>query len=343
MQIAAARVADAMASRCIEVRKVDISGLPNGGCRCRSPAQNQSYASPIDAAKVVPKRSWNVVLPVELKRYRWTPASVDVPFLLGAIGAHALSGPALVLLLGGLGRGESAARNLLTRMRDLGALEVESRGRTNVYRLAGSSMSRYREVEGTSGSPEWTGSFAALVHSVPEKQRTLRDRLLHQAQNAGYGQLRAGVLIATNDRWDRLRMDESEFAGEAWLHRTTMTPRSLDQAIAIARTAWNLPDLEFAYALALTRCAHVPAVVEPSWSLLVLWRELYDVFLTAQLQDPHLPSALLPADWPADRFAAAQAEANSRIGNALQPWLRELADAADPIKANAYYASPWAA
>lgn len=280
---------------------------------------------------------------MELKRYRWTSASVDVPFLLGAIGASSLSGPALVRMLGGLGRGESAARNLLTRMRDLGALEVESRGRTNVYRLADSSMSRYREVEGTSEAAVWTGSFAALVHQVPESQRTLRDRLVHQAHSAGYGQLRAGVLIATSDRWERLRMDESEFAGEAWIHRVTMTPRTLSQAVAMARTAWNLPELERAYARALARCADVPAVVVPTWALLVLWRELYDVFLSAQLQDPHLPEALLPGDWAAARFTAAQAEVNARIGNALQPWLREQADAADPVGANVYYASPWAA
>lgn len=279
---------------------------------------------------------------MELKRYRWTSATVDVPFLLGAIGAHTLSGPALVMLLGGLGRGESAARNLLTRMRDLGALDVESRGRTNVYRLADSSMSRYREVEGTSDPAEWTGSFAALVHQVPESQRTLRDRLVHQAHSAGYGQLRAGVLIATSDRWDRLQMDDSEFSGEAWIHRATMTPRSLGQAVAMARTAWNLPEIEAAYARALAHCADVPAIVEPTWASLVLWRELYDVFLTAQLQDPHLPAALLPADWAADRFIAAQVEVNARIGNALQPWLRARADAADPVGANAYYASPWA-
>ena len=280
---------------------------------------------------------------MELKRYRWTSAAVDVPFLLGAIGAQALAGPALVMLLGGLGRGESAARNLLTRMRDLGALEVETRGRTNIYRLADSSMSRYREVEGTSGPSVWTGTFATLVHQVPESQRTLRDRLVHQAHNAGYGQLRAGVLIATSDRWERLRMDESEFSGEAWIHRTAMTPRSLGQAVEMSRTAWNLPELEHDYARALARCADVPAVIEPTWALLALWRELYDVFLTAQLKDPHLPAALLPADWPADRFTAAQADINSRIGNTLQPWLRELADAADPLGANNYYPSPWAA
>ncbi len=138
-------------------------------------------------------------------------------------------------------------------------------------------------------------------------------------------------------------MDESEFTGEAWIHRTTMTPRSLHQAVAMSRTAWDLPELEHAYARGLARCVDVPAVMEPWWALLVIWRDLYDVFLTAQLQDPQLPEALLPADWPADRFIAVQAEVNARIGNALQPWLREQADAADPIGANLYYASPWAA
>jgi len=121
-----------------------------------------------------------------------------------------------------------------------------------------------------------------------------------------------------------------------------MTPFSLDQAVAISRMAWNLSELERAYAHALARCVDVPAIVEPTWASLVLWRELYDVFLTAQLQDPHLPEALLPADWAADRFTTAQAKVNARIGNALQPWLRARADAVDPLGANAYYASPWA-
>ena len=79
----------------------------------------------------------------ELERYRWTSAAVDVPFLMGALGAQALTGPALVALLEGLGRGESAARNLLTRMRELGSLESETRGRVNVFRLARSSTDRY--------------------------------------------------------------------------------------------------------------------------------------------------------------------------------------------------------
>jgi phenylacetic acid degradation operon negative regulatory protein len=278
---------------------------------------------------------------METARYRWTPASIDVPFLLGAIGAAEAPGPALVALLGGLGRQESAARNLLTRMRELGALESERSGRTTLFRLAPSSLPRYREIEGTGGPEPWAGSFAALIYAVPESQRMLRDRLQHQARSAGYGQLRSGVLIATGDRWDRLRIAAAEFEGEAWIHRVQLTPSSRAEALSLAHTAWNLAELDRAYRRALDSCARVEAVVQPGWPALRLWRELYDVFLAAQLQDPGLPPELLPRDWPAARFAAAQAEVNARIGRALQPWLRAVVAGADPAGLTVYYDSPW--
>ncbi len=278
----------------------------------------------------------------ELERYRWTSAAADVPFLLGALGASALTGPALVALLGGLGRGESAARNLLTRMVELGSLEVERTGRTNVYRLARSSTDRYREVEGTSAQPEWSGSFHALVYDVPEAQRSLRDRLQHAARSAGYGQLRAGVLIAADDRWPRMRLTEERFAGDAWIHRVSLTPPDLREARAMARTAWDLDGLAGRYRRALDECAAVPDTVAGDWAALRAWRDLYDVFFAAQLEDPHLPIELLPASWPAARFVAAQADVNTRIGNALLPFLRAEADARDAVGGNLYYAPPWA-
>jgi phenylacetic acid degradation operon negative regulatory protein len=284
-----------------------------------------------------------VAVLAELERYRWTVAAADVPFLLGALGATALAGPALVTLLGGLGRGESASRNLLTRMTELGALEVERIGRTNVFRLARSSTDRYREVEGTNTPAAWTGSFAALLYDVPEAQRSLRDRLQHAARSAGYGRLRAGVLIAADDRWARMRLTEERFAGDAWIHRVTVTPPDLREAREMARTAWDLDGLSARYRRALEACDAVPDVVAADWAALRSWRALYDVFFMAQLEDPHLPAELLPASWPAARFVAAQAEVNARIGNALLPFLRAEADARDTVGGNAYYAPPWVA
>lgn len=278
---------------------------------------------------------------MELTRYRWTTSSLDVPFLLGAVGASALTGPALIALLQGLGRQESAARNLVTRMRDLGAIDSQSKGRVNLYRIAPSSLSRYREVEGTSGVPTWEGRFSAIFYQVPEQQRTLRDRLLHITHTAGYGSLRAGVLIAPNDRWERLRLTMPEFTGDSWIYRTVVTPTSARDARSMASKAWRLDEINALYRAALERCTVIPAALAPGWTSLRLWRDLYTDFLAAQLEDPHLPTELLPTGWLGEQFAAAQTAVNTRLGNVLLPFLREHASAGDPDDLNEYHAPPW--
>jgi phenylacetic acid degradation operon negative regulatory protein len=279
--------------------------------------------------------------PVELKRYRWTSGATDVPFLMGAVGASALSGPALVDLLQQLGRSESAARNLLTRMSALGALDVQPQGRINIYRLARSSAARYQEVEGTSDENSWSGEFHTLIYHVPETQRVLRDRVLHVGQHAGYGILRPGVLIAVGDRWERLRLADDEFVGDAWIRCVILTPESLTEARDIARKAWDLAGLAASYRAALRACSEVPQTITPGHEALVGWRDLYGGFLEAQLRDPRLPHALLPSDWPAPRFQLAQKNVNLLIGGVFQPYLRERAARLDPSGVNVFYESPW--
>lgn len=280
----------------------------------------------------------------ERKRYRWTPGMLDVPFLFGAVGATELAGPSLITLLVGMGRGRSAAANLLTRMVELRSLTVTKRGRVNVYEIDATSRDRYAEVEGTlGGMPAWSGTFDALLYNVPETQRTLRDRVLLNARAAGYGLLRPGVLIAASDRTGRLPWDAAEFAGEAWLRHATLTPDSIEDARWMAGQAWELTDLGQRYEAGIARMASAPERVEPSWESLVLWRDVYSDLLDAQLRDPHLPADLLPRRWPADRFAAAQREFNQRFGTVIQPFLREAIAATDAAENNRFYVNPWLA
>ena len=274
-------------------------------------------------------------------RYRWTAAMLDVPFLMGAVGATALTGPALVTLLRGLGRGESGARNLLTRMVDFGVLEVERAGRTNIYRLSGSSGDHFREVEGTAPAPVWEGWFQALLYAVPESSRTLRDRVLHTASVAGYGLLRPGILIGVGDRTGRLNLHGPDVDGESWLEIGTLTPASLAQAQRMAGRAWRLPELADAYVRARRRCEAVSADVPVGWRGLVLWRDVYACGLQAQLADPHLPRELLPASWPEPGFVAARAEMNRVVGSVVQPFLYEQLDGTDPDALTRYRPGRW--
>ena len=311
-------------------------------CRLRTYGLLLTLGSAGNRGHYVPNRVRNVVDRVELKRYRWTESMLDVPFLLGALAANALAGPSLVALLGGLGRQEAAARNLLTRMRELRAVQVEQKGRVNVYRLAASSYARYQEVEGTRALPAWSGEFDAVLYTVPESARTLRDRVVHTARSAGYGLLRPGVFIAADERWERLRIDPAELTGDAWLHHATITPANLDDARSMAFRAWNLNELGAAYDRALERCVAATGPVEVGWPALRRWRDIYATCFDAQLKDPNLPGELLPPDWPRARFDHAQAAMNRQIGRALQPFLRTYADGFDDRGLNEYYRSPWA-
>ena len=267
---------------------------------------------------------------------------LDVPFLLGAIGAHALTGPSLIALLNGLGRQEAAARNLLTRMRDQGALEAEQRGRINLYRLASSSHARYEEVEGVRPEPVWDGTFDAILYHVPESARTLRDRVVHRARSSGYGLLRPGVLIAADERWSWLRLDDDEFVDPAWLQHASITPDSIADAQLMARRAWDLDDLATAYVRGLRRRVDATRQIEPGWPALRLWREVYATCFEAQLADPNLPAVLLPERWPKAAFSQAQEAMNREVFVVLQPFLREHADRSDGTGLNEYYQPHWA-
>lgn len=267
---------------------------------------------------------------------------LDVPFLFGAVGAHALAGPSLVALLSGLGRQEAAARNLLTRMRDLGALEVEQRGRTNLYRIASSSYARYEEVEGSRPEPIWAGSFDAILYHVPERERTLRDRVVHSARSAGYGLLRPGILIAADERWSRLRLGTEDLVDPTWLQHASITPDSLADARLMANRAWDLDDLAAAYVRGHRRCIDATRRVEAGWPALQLWRDVYATCFEAQLSDPNLPAVLLPHRWPKAAFTRAQDAMNREVFLVLQPFLREHADRRDPSGLNEYYLPRWA-
>jgi DNA-binding transcriptional regulator PaaX len=182
-----------------------------------------------------------------MQRYRWTPAMTDVPFLFGAAGATTLVGPALLHLLEGIGHPARPARHLLTRMRDIGALDVERRGRMNVYQIAASSLARYQEVEGTRPAPPWTGVFDGILYNIPETQRSARDRFLHLCHSAGYGLLRAGVLIAPTDRWDRVRLASADIGVESWTIRVAIRPTNAGDARLMATRAWDLEAIATSY------------------------------------------------------------------------------------------------
>ncbi|MGI8458832.1 MAG: PaaX family transcriptional regulator C-terminal domain-containing protein [Propionibacteriaceae bacterium] len=275
-------------------------------------------------------------------RYRYSVKSLDVGFVFGALGAIALPGPVLLIMLDAVGTAESAARNLLTTSTARGMLISHRSGRYAVYQLSPASLAGYQRVAGTAAEVGWSGRFHALIYDVPEKHRAIRDRIRYAADYAGYGLLRAGVLISPEDRRERFSGLLGGLPAGCRMYAATVQPEDLSAARAMTRDAWDLEALAGQYRDANDRLRATDATLpDTCWSGLTRWHALYRRLLALQLSDPALPPELLPARWPGRGFVEALDHLNRRWGPQLQPALRAEAATADPAGLAVYYPSPW--
>jgi phenylacetic acid degradation operon negative regulatory protein len=260
-----------------------------------------------------------------------TPRMGLVVFAFGAASAPfggqlpggALAGRPLIHLLAELGLSRGASRSLLLRMRRDGWLNSEREGREARYRLAPAVSSAQARVERQlrGQRPPWEGFFNGVLYEVPEQDRAFRDRLRRTAQLLGYATLRPGLLIATTDRWAELgTLLPSQPAGsQVFKVRIALDP---DDSRAVAARLWDLKALSARYrqviadTRALTaRAGQIPPGAEAFRAFAAATLPVYEV--TAD--DPDLPAALLPADWPGD-------ELTSVLGHALRVFYPLISD-----------------
>lgn len=249
-------------------------------------------------------------------------------FLFGVAQSDRLSARVLVRLLGDLGIGDSAARGLLARMRTKGELlAVERRGRSVTYQPGGSfgvRFQRLRSYQAPTAQP-WLGHFHAILYQIPESERPFRDRLRRLAQQAGYGSMQQGLLIAAADLSEQVAdvIDEAPAGCTVQLAELAV---SVTDAAAIARATWGLEDVAVAFR------AHIAALTgvlddEPRAATADALRRMSSLLLGPQidrLSDPHLPAELLPADWPGGRLLATVAQVRDRYLPPAHDYVRSV-------------------
>lgn len=276
------------------------------------------------------------------RRYRYTPKSLDLAFVFGALGASALPGSVLLRMMSAIGTHESAARNLLTTMRSMQTIEVDRVGRHAVYRLGSGALARYREIEGTSARLPWRGRFHTIVYDIPEKHRTFRDRFRYLTAFAGYGTLRPGLLISPEDRRARVEVQVGDLPDGCRLYLAELEPHDLAEARRMTSDAWDLTSLASQYRHARQLLHGIAGTTDDSpWHGLVRWNDLYRQLYGFQLTDPNLPPELLPKRWPHTAFVEMLDRVNQQVGPQLQPALRTEVAALDPAGLAVYYRSPW--
>lgn len=249
-----------------------------------------------------------------------------VPYLFGLIGRTEISGPALVSLLGDIGLSVSSARSLIARLRTLGALAARADGRRALYRLDGDMLATFGRIAAGSGPTEWDGVFHGVLFTVPESVRGYRDKLRRTLDYAGYGQLRAGLMIHPFDRWERVREVVDAAPDGASVYPLSLRLEPAD-ASALARDAWELDRLAAAMRTQIERL-RVASKRLPSDGPTALSQLVTSVrpALYLALVDPRLPPALVPPGWPASALKVAVEALHDAHGPVLESYLDEICD-----------------
>jgi phenylacetic acid degradation operon negative regulatory protein len=240
-----------------------------------------------------------------------------------------LPGPALMRLLCDLGLSDSAARSVLLRMRRDGWLSSERVGREARYQLTpilDAAQARVeRQLHGD--RPAWSGSFNGMLYMVPERHRAYRDRLRICARLLGYVRLRPGLVIATTDRYEELTslLPPPPPDSQILSVRLTLSAQNSHQ---IAGELWGLDALAARYRAVLadardrtTRAERRPPSNTPAFQAFAA--TTLPVFEILR-EDPDLPAALLPPDWPGQQLGAALQRAFQVFSPLLQDYLATI-------------------
>ncbi|MHA4817356.1 PaaX family transcriptional regulator [Streptomyces aculeolatus] len=223
----------------------------------------------------------------------------------------AVSAGSIIAVLNRLEVGEHATRATVARMARRGLLRPIRRGRQVFFGLAprGVTVLRdgLRKLEAEIVDREWDGRWTLLAFSVPETRRADRHALRTRLGWAGFAPLRSGLWVSPGTTDISQVLSELDLLDHASVFRGEAAMWS-DPA-RIAREAWDLRALATSYRGFLDRWSggafgELDALsrrtrMTAEWLLLIR-------------QDPRLPPALLPPEWPGVRaqemFRTLQAE-----------------------------------
>lgn len=263
-------------------------------------------------------------------RTRHAPHSTTVGFVFGALSAAVIPDPVLIEVLKSLGLTDSDARATISRMQRLGWL-IDDRGGEGpvvAHRLSPAALVRYRELEGTTPVPHWSGAFHGVVFDIAGVHPEFRDRFRRLAEHAGFGLLRPGVLIHPEDRWQPIAEGVGRAPEDSWYSYIRLVPGSEQEAVRMTAKAWDLDGIADRYRAAISEVTQSHDLVvsgtaeRDPWELLDIWHRMYARVIVLRMDDPRLPGELLPQDWPGDGFAPALRAMNATIAPRIQPYLQ---------------------
>lgn len=218
----------------------------------------------------------------------------------------------LIQLLAPLGVSEGAVRTALSRMTSRGWLSSRRRGRNAFYSLTARGRKLLEEGEHRIYHPTWDepwdGTWQIVAYSIPEEERSLRDRLRLRLTWIGFGSLGNGLWVTPHDASDRVRevVDGLGIADGVELFEGRHLGFS-DVGRLVGR-CWDLQEIHERYRGFIRR--HLPQYerfreergegrLAPEDAFVHRF-DLVHEYREFPLEDPYLPRDLLPEDWAGD-------------------------------------------
>ena len=227
-------------------------------------------------------------------------------------GGEAWTG-SLIELLGLLGMSEQAVRSALSRISRKGWLKGRRVGNKSFYSLTPKGVKLLEEGAQRIFQPradEWDGKWCLLTYSIPEKKRSLRNKLREKLTWLGYAPLNNATWISPRILRQKLEdlLDSLKIRDYVEIFCAEHLGFSSNQEVVDC--CWDLEGLNQTYADFIAKYEpllneHKTRLAEgkdldPSECFVQRFMLVHE-YRSFPYVDPNLPTELLPDDWLGDQ------------------------------------------
>ncbi len=239
---------------------------------------------------------------------------------------------ALLRLLAEFGVSAQGARSALSRLVRRGLLARSRRGRRTSYGLTDRGLAMLDEgakriFRFGLEQARWDGTWSLVAFSVAEADRDRRHLLRTRLRWLGFGPLYPGLWISPHPHLE----EAAKALGDLGIHNMTVFKGivpSWGSKPGDFQEAWDLDSLRGSYIQYLERFRPVQARMRTgrisAREALVLRTQVMDQWRRFPREDPDLPDAFLPVDWPRREARALFAELFRGLEPAAEKQVAEI-------------------